>query len=152
MTGEIIDLQLAETDKLRQRLPFDQPIHKLDQSIGGNNRTDDEVGLVVLVGEHVEQGEEEASGLEDEEVDEEHEVVLGVGLLLVEFEPQHAQLHQQDDRIDALPPSPLQQVLVPVLRLVAARRQVVGEQGNAQQDVAHDEEDPQFREVVWVGV
>lgn len=55
-----------------------------------------------------------------------------IGLLLLQLQSEHSQLYDQDERIDALAPSALQDVLVPRVLTIAIRGQVVRYKGDAQ--------------------
>jgi hypothetical protein len=83
MVAKIVDFDIDGVDELRERLPLVQPVNELDKCVSSNNGADNKVGLVILVAYYVQQGEYEAGGLQNEQVDEQHEVVLRVRLLLV---------------------------------------------------------------------
>lgn len=66
----------------------------------------------MIVGE-VNKSEGEPNDFEEGQIDEVDKVVPSIGLFFVELIPQYSHLNQQNNRIDTLPSSSLEQVFVP---------------------------------------
>lgn len=79
-------------------------------------------------------------------------MVASVRLLLVQLKAKNTQLYQQNYWIYALTPSTLQQVLVPIIDLVAACYQIVGKETDAEDYIGQNEEDAHFGEIVCMQI
>jgi hypothetical protein len=71
----------------------------------------------------------EPDEFKSEEIDEEDEVVFCIGLFFVDFEANDGQLEEQDDGIDALATTSLEQIFIPMIGGVRGCLKIVDEEG-----------------------
>lgn len=103
------------------------PVDQLRYSISDDDRADQECRKVILFVGEVDEGKCESNDFKYSEIYEVDKVITCIRLFFIELKPEHSHLNDQNNRIDALSSSSLEQVLIPKWNGITIGCQVVSE-------------------------
>jgi hypothetical protein len=128
---EVVNLDISWVNKFWQGWPLPLPVAEHRQYVKHNQRSDQKSHEIVVRAGNIEKSDDKSDDFHSDQVDKKYIVQSGIRLLLFYLELYDCQLKQQYNGIDALPASTLQQILIPVLQIVAASVDVMDKQSNA---------------------